>query len=626
MNYLQVEGIYKSFGDKNLFEDVSFGIQAYQKVALVANNGTGKSTLLDIIMGKEQPDRGKVTFNKEVSYAYLSQNPVFNPEHTVLEAIFSTQATDMQMIKLYHEALLTNNLEQIEELSTAIDNAKAWDIESKVTQILSKVGIMDFDKQIKHLSGGQKKRVALASVLVNEPNLLIVDEPTNHLDLDTIEWLEGYLSRSSLTLLMVTHDRYFLDNICDEIIELDNQSCYKYKGNYSYYVEKKAERMQLLQTEIEKAQNLYTKELDWMRRQPKARSTKAKSRIDAFYDVEDKAKQRINKDEVELNVRVSRIGGKILELHSISKKWENKLILDKFTYTFKKGEKVGIIGKNGVGKTTFLQLITQEIEPDSGTVKVGETVIYGYYNQDGMEIKDDKRIIEVVRDIADFIPLADGKTLTASQLLTRFLFPPSTQYNYVYKLSGGEKRRLYLLTLLMKNPNFLILDEPTNDLDISTLSILEDFLQDFPGCVIIVSHDRYFMDRIVDHLFIFEGNGVITDRNGNYSDYRDEQKLQAKALNSNNKVKKNNTATVITQAPVIESTSKKKVSYKEQKEYEQLLTEIENLEKLKVELEKKLTSNLEYNDLQKLTNQLKDNSTSLETKTMRWIELGELIE
>ena len=623
MNFVQVEGLTKSYGERVLFENISFGLQLGQKTALVAKNGAGKSTLLRIMMDKDVADAGQVVFRNDCVVAYLDQNPDFNPEDTIREAVFAWKDPRIDAIREYElileQAESPERNEQLEIITRRVDELKAWDTEAKVKEILGKLSIHDLNQKMGVLSGGQRKRVALAALLIREPDIMLLDEPTNHLDIDMIEWLEGWLSQKNHTLLMVTHDRYFLDKVCNDIIELDRNTIQRYKGNYAYYLEKKEAAREAFNSEVGKARNLYSKELEWMRRMPKARGTKAKARIEQFYDTKEKASQRIQDDKVELSVKMNRLGGKILELIKISKSYDDNLLINPFTYTFKKGEKIGIVGKNGCGKSTFLKIIMSQLESDTGKVVVGDTVIFGYYSQDGMNLADDKRVIEVIKDVADVIPLADGRNLTASQLLQLFLFPPQMQYTPVGKLSGGEKRRLYLLTVLMKNPNFLILDEPTNDLDIQTLNILQDFLENFGGCVLIVSHDRFFMDALADHLFVFEGNGVIRDYNGNYTDYRlerDEEEKQQKAQQTLEKetVKK-------------QEKPKNKPSFKDVHAYEQLEKEIPQIEKKIEELSAKMNEGIsDHEKLMEISEEVARLTKELELKSNQWLELAEKLD
>ncbi len=638
MNLLSVENISKSFGDKVLFENISFGINFNEKVALIAKNGAGKSTLISILKGKEISDTGRIAFRKDISIAFLDQEPVFDESKTVMDVLLNADNRLTKAIKNYEELLETSQhdhsntvLEKLDLAMQEMNELNAWDYENKVKEILFKLSVTHLEQQISTLSGGQKKRVALAEVLINEPNLLVMDEPTNHLDVQMIEWLEDYLYSREISLLLVTHDRYFLDEVCDSIIEIDNHQLYTYKGNFSYYLEKKAERIQAESSEIDKARNTYRKELEWMRRMPKARGTKAKSRITSFYEVEEKAKQKRQEQKIEMQVKMSRLGGKILELIKISKAYGEKKLIEQFTYTFKGGEKIGIVGKNGSGKSTLLNII-MGLEPyDSGKMQTGETVVFGYYSQQGIQLKEDKRIIEVIKDIGEFIPLANGTKLGASQLLTRFNFPPDVQYSYVSRLSGGERRRLYLLTVLMKNPNFLILDEPTNDLDILTLQTLEDFLVEFSGCVLIVSHDRYFMDKLSDHVFAFEGNGEIKDFPGNYSEYRiwkDEQKTTEVQTEKESAKKTNEISTPKSTAntTVKDNAEKKRLSFKEQRELELLEQDIAQLENKKTELEQKMLTLTDHTELQQLSEQLGKTIEAIDGKSSRWLELQELAD
>ncbi len=644
MNLLSVNNLSKSYSDRPLFTNISFGISKGDKVALVAKNGSGKSTLFKILKGIEIADSGEAVFRKDITISFLDQDIVLNEELSVMDHIFLSENKLTKCIKAYEKAvklseeghisaanLLESSLNEMNELN-------AWDYEKTVKEILSRLELSDFTQIIKTLSGGQKKRLALAQVLINKPDLLIMDEPTNHLDIDMIEWLENYISKEAITIFLVTHDRYFLDEVCNSVLELDNGQLYEYKGNYSYFVTKKAEREMMMNSEIDKARNLYKRELEWVRKMPRARGTKAKSRVDAFSDVEQKAKQRKVDKQVELSVKMERLGSKILELIKVGKSFGDKKILDPFTYTFKKGEKIGIIGKNGVGKSTFLNMLQGLETYDTGKIQTGETVIFGYYSQSGINVSDDKRVIEVVRDIADYIPLANGTQLSASQLLTQFNFPPDVQYGFVRKLSGGEKRRLYLLTVLQKNPNFLILDEPTNDLDIPTLQVLEEFLADFGGCVLIVSHDRYFIDKLVDHVFIFEGKGVIKDYPGNYTEYRDwaqDQKAEEKKGIEGAKEIKGTGGTKETEETIkIEKPKKsedvkiidtKRLSFKEKYELETLEKEIAEHEKVKSELEEQLNTTTDYEKLNELGIKLKENNEQMDAKSFRWLELQEKI-
>jgi ATP-binding cassette subfamily F protein uup len=622
VNYLQVDQLTKTYGERILFREISFGLQQGQKTALVAKNGAGKSTLLRILTGREVADSGNVVFRNGLSVAYLDQHPPFDPELTIQETVFAWKDPRMEAIRKYEFLLETDgDPDELQRVIREVDDLKAWDVEAKVKEILGRLDIHELDQKMGTLSGGQRKRVSLAALLIREPDLLILDEPTNHLDIDMIEWLEGWLRQSNLTLLMVTHDRYFLDNVCNDIIEMDRESVQRFKGNYAYYLEKKESMREAFNSEVEKARNTYTRELEWMRRMPKARGTKSKARIDQFYDIKDKAHQRIKDDQVQLSVKMNRLGGKILELVKVSKGYGDRTLIEPFTYTFKKGEKIGIVGKNGCGKSTLLKMITGELATDSGKITTGETVIFGYYSQDGMKMSDEKRVIEIVKDVADVIPLADGRSLTASQLLQLFLFPPQMQYTPVGKLSGGEKRRLYLLTVLMKNPNFLILDEPTNDLDIQTLNILQDFLENFGGCVLIVSHDRYFMDILADHLFVFEGDGVIRDYNGNYTDYRLElSELEKARQNQSSAAPK----PVVVQEAFSPKKEKVKPSFKETHEFEQIEKELPKLEERISVLAAEMNSGIsDHVRLKEISEEVKTLTETLEQKSMRWLELAE---
>jgi ATP-binding cassette subfamily F protein uup len=626
MNILSVEGLTKTYGERTLFNNITFGISQGDKIAMVARNGSGKTTLMKIIMGKDNPDQGRVVFRNGLRIGYLDQNPEFNEDSTIEETIFNDDNITLRAVKEYEHLLENqdepNHSERLQDAMMKIDELNAWDFENNVKIILGKLDIHDLTRQISELSGGQRKRVALAKLLIDEPDLILMDEPTNHLDLEMIEWLENYLTRGTLSLLMVTHDRYFLDNVCSEIIELDRNTLFHYKGDYEYFIEKKAERELALASEIDKAKNTMRKELEWIRRMPKARGTKSKSRIQAFEDIKKVATQRFNTTELTLNVKMSRIGGKVLEMKKVAKAFGEKKILTGFDYTFNSNERIGIVGKNGIGKSTFLNMIMGLETPDSGKINHGDTIVFGYYSQGGIIGNDDKRIIEVVKDIAEVIPLADGSKLTASQFLNLFQFPPDMQYNYVGKLSGGEKRRLYLLTVLIKNPNFLILDEPTNDLDLITLNILEDFLMNFSGCVIIVSHDRYFMDRLVDHLFIFEGEGMIKDFNGNYTDYRIAQDIKEE---EDKKPKPVALEIDASSAQAIEK-KKGKVSYKEKLEFETIEKDIASLEAEKQKLTDLLATPASHTDLQQWSNRISEITNLLDEKGMRWLELSEMME
>ena len=616
--YLQVDNLTKSFGDLVLFENISFGIAEGQRVGLIAKNGTGKTTLLNVIAGKEGYDNGNIVFRRDLRVDYLEQDPQYPEELTVLEACFHHGNSTVELIKEYERCMETDGHPGMDELLVRLDQEKAWEYEQKAKQILSQLKIHNFDQKVKQLSGGQLKRVALANALITEPDLLILDEPTNHLDLDMTEWLEEYLRRTNLSLLMVTHDRYFLDRVCSEIIEIDNRQLYQYKGNYSYYLEKRQERIDAKSVEIERANNLYRTELDWMRRMPQARGHKARYREDAFYELEKVAKQRFNTDNVKLEVKASYIGSKIFEADHLFKSFGDLKILDDFSYIFSRYEKMGIVGNNGTGKSTFIKILMGQVKPDSGTVDIGETVRFGYYSQDGLQFDEQMKVIDVIQDIAEVIELGNGKKLTASQFLQHFLFTPETQHSYVYKLSGGERRRLYLCTILMRNPNFLVLDEPTNDLDIITLNVLEEYLQNFKGCVIVVSHDRYFMDKVVDHLMVFNGQGDIRDFPGNYSDYRDWKEAKEQKEKEAEKPQEEKTARV-------RLNDKRKMSFKEKREFEQLEKEIAELEAEKTQIEELLCSGtLSVDELTEKSKRLPEVNDMIDEKTMRWLELSEI--
>jgi len=611
ISFLQIDGLTKSFGDLVLFQNITFGISQGQKTGLIAKNGSGKSTLLNIIAGKEDYDNGTVVFRNDLRVGYLAQTPLYPDELTVMEACF--RSSDSAVMSVIRDDPATEN----EGFMSHDDNEKIWETEQKAKEILTQLRISDFDKPVGALSGGQLKRVALANVLITEPELILFDEPTNHLDLEMIEWLEGYLARSSISLLMVTHDRYFLDRICNDIIEIDQKKLYRYQGNYGYYLTKKSERMAAKNAEIERANNLMRKELDWMRRQPQARATKAKFRIEAFYELEEKSKQRMDDRQIRLNVKSAYIGSKIFEAVDVCKRFDDIRILQNFNYTFTRYEKLGIVGNNGTGKTTFIKMLTGEITPDSGNFNIGETVRFGHYSQQGLLFDDNMKVIDVVRNIAEYITMDNDKTMNVSQFLNYFLFTPDKQHDYVSKLSGGEKRRLYLCTILMRNPNFLILDEPTNDLDIITLNILEEYLIDFKGCVIVVSHDRFFMDRIVDHIIVFHGNADIREFPGNYSQYRESitnYKLQITSRDES----------MYSPKPVYSPERQRKLSYKEQREYESLEAEITALETEKQTLETELCSgNLSVDELTKKSQRIGEMLITIDEKTMRWIELSE---
>ncbi|MEO4006612.1 MULTISPECIES: ABC-F family ATP-binding cassette domain-containing protein [unclassified Flavobacterium] len=617
MNYLSVENISKSFGERVLFENLSFGINKDQKIAFVAKNGTGKTSILKIITGEDTPDSGQIVMRKEIKMAFLSQEPSLQQELTIEESIFASDNEILKVIEQYEKAL--ENPEDEEAYQKAFEKMElhnAWDFETQYKQILFKLKLEDLKLKVKNLSGGQKKRLALAIILINKPDLLILDEPTNHLDLEMIEWLENYFAKENITLFMVTHDRFFLERVCNEIIELDNGKLYQYKGNYSYYLAKKEERIASENASIDKAQNLFVKELDWMRRQPKARTTKSKSRIDDFYVIKEKAQSRRKENQVELEINMERMGSKIIELHKVYKKFNDRVILDGFDYTFNRGERIGIIGKNGTGKSTFLNILTQTIQPDNGKVVIGETIKVGYYTQSGINPKPEQKVIDIIKEYGEYIPLTKGRTISAGQLLERFLFDRKKQHDYVEKLSGGELKRLYLCTVLIQNPNFLILDEPTNDLDIVTLNVLENFLLDYPGCLLVVSHDRYFMDKIVDHLFVFRGQGVIEDFPGNYSDFRSyEDSAEPEKEEAKEKVNwKQNQV-------------KQGLTFNEQKEFQKVEREIKDLEFKKAEIEKLFSDGKVADDaISAKANELQQIITQLEEKEERWFELSAKME
>ncbi|MHA6247267.1 ABC-F family ATP-binding cassette domain-containing protein [Pontibacter sp. CAU 1760] len=628
MNFLSAENISKNFADRWLFKNLNFGISQGQRIVLVGVNGSGKTTLLNVLAGLLPPDEGSVSVRKEVSIGYLGQNPAFDEDLTVQQNIFSGQNEVLDVIREY-EAVMANpdtSGEKMQEVMERMDEHQAWDFEVKVKQILSKLGINNLDAIVKNLSGGQRKRVAMARVLIDEPDMLIMDEPTNHLDLDTIEWLEGVLSTQNTTLLMVTHDRYFLDKVANEIAELDNGEIYTYKGNYSYFLEKKAAREEAAVAETEKARNLMRKELEWIRRMPKARGTKAKYRVDAFEELKEKAAKKTAAPQLELSVKTTRQGGKIIEVEHITKSFGDKKIVDDFSYVFKKKDRIGVVGPNGAGKSTFLNMLTGSLAPDAGFIDAGQTTVFGYYTQDELTFKDDQRVIDIVKEIAEVVEMANGEVITASQFLQHFQFPPAQQYTFVSKLSGGEKRRLQLLRVLIKNPNFLILDEPTNDLDIITLNILEDFLLNFGGCMLIVSHDRYFMDRLVEHLFVFEGEGRIRNFAGNYTDYREWLKEQEKQEKLEQETKKA-VAPVVEEKKQDKPVNKRKASYAEQKEYEQLEKDLANLEKRKTELTEIMSAGTttDHEQLTAWATELKEINEGLEEKEFRWLELSEII-
>ncbi|WP_298533173.1 ABC-F family ATP-binding cassette domain-containing protein [uncultured Algibacter sp.] len=619
MNYLTVENISKSYGELVLFENISFSIHKDQKIAFVAKNGTGKTSILNILSGDDEPDSGSIIYRKDIKVSFLSQDPKFDNNLTVEETIFACENPILKIISDYEKSLLNpDDTEAYQNAFDAMDRHQAWDFETLYKQILFKLKLENLGQKVGLLSGGQKKRLALANALINKPDLLILDEPTNHLDLEMIEWLEGFFAKENITLFMVTHDRYFLERVCNEIIELDAGQLYSYKGNYSYYLEKREARIEREAVETGKAKQLFKKELAWMRRQPKARTTKSKSRIDDFADIKHRAHQRRNDHEVQLELNMERLGSKILEFHKVSKAFKDKTILDAFDYTFKKGERVGIIGKNGTGKTTFLNILTQSALPDSGKVIKGDTVKFGYYTQNGISIKPEQKVIDVIREFGDYIPLKKGRQISAQQLLERFLFSRKKQYDFVEKLSGGERKRLYLCTVLIQNPNFLILDEPTNDLDIVTLNVLESFLLDFPGCIIVVSHDRYFMDKVIDHLFVFRGNGVIEDFPGNYTDYRVYEDSQP-AVSKTTEDKKSKPSKKQNQAS--------KLSYNEEKELKNIESKLNALAYDKKELENKFTNpDLSQDDIKKLSDDLQKIIDAMDAKEERWFELSAKLE
>ncbi|NVN18842.1 ATP-binding cassette domain-containing protein [Muricauda sp. HICW] len=622
MNLLTVENISKSYGELVLFSDISFGINKDQKIALIAKNGSGKTSILNIMSGKDTSETGQVTTRKGIKISFLEQEPKLNPNLTIEETIFTTDNEILKVIANYERAVENpDNTEQYQKAFEAMERLNAWDFETQYKQILFQLQLSKLDAKVSTLSGGQKKRLALANALLNKPDLLILDEPTNHLDLEMIEWLEAYFAKESITLFMVTHDRYFLDRVCNEILELDDNQLHTYKGNYSYYLNEKDARMEREAVEQQKTKMLYKKELDWMRRQPKARTTKSKSRIDDFAEIKQRAHKRRQEHEVQLELNMERLGSKILELHNISKSYGDKTILDKFDYNFTKGERVGIIGKNGTGKSTFLNILTQREDVEGGKVVVGDTIKFGYYTQKGIPDKEGQKVIDVIREFGDYIPLKKGRQISAQQLLERFLFDRKKQYDFVEKLSGGERKRLYLCTVLIQNPNFLILDEPTNDLDIVTLNVLESFLLDFPGCLIVVSHDRYFMDKIVDHLFVFRGEGVIEDFPGNYSDYRAYE--SSKVIEE----RENKTTSSEKTENNWRDTSGGKLSYSEQKEYKQLEKDIQKLEEKKVVLQNKFTDpEMDGDEIANLSIELKEVTDAIEEKTERWFELSSILE
>ena len=616
MNYLNVENISKSYGELVLFKDLSFSIHKDQKIAFVAKNGSGKTSILNILSGKDSPDQGQIVIRKGLRLAFLDQEPNLDLKLTIEETIFASDIPVLKTIHAYENALKDPEDTEAYQLAfEGMDRHNAWEFETQYQQTLSQLKLDDLSLKVNTLSGGQKKRLALAQVLLSKPDILILDEPTNHLDLEMIEWLEDYFAKTQQTLFMVTHDRYFLERVCNEIVELDQGELHTYKGNYSYYLEKKEARIENQATEVGKAKQLFKKELDWMRRQPKARTTKSKSRIDDFFEIKSKAHKRRNDHQVQLEINMERLGSKIIEFHNVSKAFKDKVILDGFEYTFKKGERIGVIGKNGTGKSTFLNLLTQSLQPDNGKVVIGETVKIGYYTQDGIKAKPNQKVIDVIKEFGDYIPLSKGRQISAQQLLERFLFDRKKQWDFVEKLSGGEQKRLYLCTVLIQNPNVLILDEPTNDLDIVTLNVLEDFLMDFPGVLLVVSHDRYFMDKIVDHMFVFRGEGVVDDFPGNYSDFRAYDSSKPKQIEQ--PVKTNNTKAV-------KQNDANKLSYNEQKEHKNLESKIRSLELDKTALETKFNNpELAQEDIAKLSEKLQVIIDTISEKEMRWFELSE---
>ncbi|MBP7166537.1 MAG: ABC-F family ATP-binding cassette domain-containing protein [Bacteroidia bacterium] len=623
MNIFTAEQITKAYNEKPLFTKIDISLGENQKMALIAANGSGKTTLMRMLAGKEVPDEGKISFRSDLRIGYLDQDPYFPPEASVMDCIFEPGHPVLHAIGEYEKLLdMGDDIDQVElqVVMDKIDLLNGWDYEARAAEVLGKLGIHQLDKPTRLMSGGQKKRIALARLLIEDLDLLLLDEPTNHLDLDMIEWLEQYLKRQNKPLLLISHDRYFLDNVCNVITELENNRIYTYNGNYGYYLERKEERESQERASIDKARNLYRRELEWMRRQPKARTTKSKSRQDSFYEVEEEAKSKRTEARMQITMQMNRLGSKILELENICKSFDGKTLLKDFSYTFKKGEKIGLIGRNGAGKSTLLNIIMEQLKPDAGRVKTGETVVYGYYSQMGMTLPEDKRVIEVVKDIAEYVETGDGNWMGVSQFLNHFQFTGAKQHSFVSKLSGGEKKRLYLLTILLKNPNFLILDEPTNDLDIVTLNILEEFLDGYQGCLLMVTHDRYFMDRLVDHVFVLDGQGGVKDIHGNYTDYRS----MFDAIPVIKEEKKQVTAVKEVQEPVVKK--KNKLSYKEQKELEQLEADIERLEKRKKELVDIMNGGISHDEMKRYADEFKFAENMLDEKSMRWLELQTLLE
>lgn len=619
MQYLLLENVSRSYGDKVLFNNVNLSISKGDKIALVAKNGSGKTTLLKVISGEEGSDgeNANIVISKDIKTAMLRQEPVLDENATVLEACFDSENEAIIAVRDYERAVNSGDEQLMQKCMTRIEDLKAWDLEARIHEILDKLRLSNLEQKVGQMSGGQKKRLALAKILIEEPDFLILDEPTNHLDIDMIEWLETYLQHPGLTLFMVTHDRYFLERVCNEIIELDNGQIYVYRGNYSDYLEKREARKLNDAVNLEKTKKLFSKELEWMRRQPQARSTKAKSRIDDFYEIKEKASARLDNDEMKINIASSRLGSKILEAHAIVKKYGDKNIINSFSYKFKKGERIGLVGPNGAGKSTFLKILTQQIEPDGGKIVIGDTIVFGYYTQDGLIVNENKMVVDVIRDIAEYIPLEKGQKLSAESLLERFLFPRAQQRVLVSQLSGGEKRRLYLLTILMKNPNFLILDEPTNDLDILTLNVLEDYLMDFPGCLIIVTHDRYFMDKLVDHIFVLEGEGDVNDYNGTYSEYRIHKKDAERKLNETKSE---------TDESIQQEESKGKLNFEQRKEVARIEKEIQKLEEKRDNLTAKFDDiTLSPEKIMEYSKALDEVNILLVEKENKWFELSVML-
>lgn len=625
ISYLQVDNLSKRFGEQLLFEHISFGVGKGQKVALIAKNGMGKSTLLRIIAGKDSAETGTVIFRNDISIGILEQDPLLEPENTVFEEVFNSEAPILTLIKNYENAVEHNDTAALEHLIPEMDAHSAWDYETTIKQILSELKVGFYDRKISQLSGGQKKRVGLAKVLISNPEFLILDEPTNHLDIEMTEWLEEYLSKSNSTLLMVTHDRYFLDRVCNQIIEIDEFGLFSYSGNYAYYLEKREERIANHNAAVDKARNLLRTEQEWMRRMPQARGHKAQYRIDNFYKLKETASQTVTEKKMELDIKGQRLGKKILELEHVNKSYDGLCLLKDFSYKFVRGEKIGIVGKNGVGKSTFLNIITQNIEPDSGSISIGETVVYGYYKQSGITFKENDRVIDIVKNISERIDLGNGRIMSASQFLEYFMFTDKQQYSLVEKLSGGERRRLYLLTVLMSNPNFLILDEPTNDLDIVTLNVLEEYLKSFKGCLLIVSHDRFFTDKVVDRIFAFEGNGIVKDFPGNYTIYKNQREEEKEQQEKIEREKKKQEPQTTQSNNISKSEKKRKLTFKERQEMQQLETEMEQLNAEKAEIEAALNSGtLPADELIQKSNRIGELIDLLDEKEMRWLELSEI--